>query len=243
MPNLLKSLIRHSLFAGDGNLASSDEPYSKIAKLLSGHTVTNMIDAGASNGRISKRMLRLFPNANVYAFEPNPLYTETLNQEAKQDAHFKPQFYALSDKEHTVDLQITESPGSTSLFKPGGNLRRMYPAETEIRAVKQVQALMLDKWAQQCGISDIELMKFDIQGGELCALRGASELLERSTLLVYTEILFNPLYEGGAIYSEIDQFLRSHGFILYDIFKPRYDGKGLLMWGNAIFLHPGRLTM
>lgn len=86
-------------------------------------------------------------------------------------------------------------------------------------------------------------MKFDIQGGELMALRGAAKVLSSTTLLVYTEILFNRLYEGGAIYSEVDQLLRSCGFFLYDIYKPKYGSRGELMQGNAIFVHGDRLGL
>jgi len=85
------------------------------------------------------------------------------------------------------------------------------------------------------------LIKFDIQGGELKALQGATRLLKDSTLLIYTEVLFNPLYNDGAIFSEIDLFLRKHGFVLYDIYKPKYDSNSLLLWGNAIYFHADKI--
>jgi hypothetical protein len=84
-------------------------------------------------------------------------------------------------------------------------------------------------------------MKFDIQGGELKALQGATRLLNNSTLLIYTEVLFNSLYDNGAIFSEIDLFLRKQGFVLHDIYKPKYDSNGLLLWGNAIYLHAEKI--
>jgi hypothetical protein len=93
------------------------------------------------------------------------------------------------------------------------------------------------------GNPPIQLMKFDIQAGELRALRGAVRVLQSSTLLVYTEIWFNPAYNDGAIYSEIDLFFREYGFILYDIFKPKYNPNGLIMWGNAIFLNIQRIGL
>jgi hypothetical protein len=58
---------------------------------------------------------------------------------------------------------------------------------------------------------------------------------------VYTEICFNAIYDDGGLYSEIDLFLREHGFGLYDIYKPRYGPNGLLLWANAIFVHAERL--
>ena len=58
-----------------------------------------------------------------------------------------------------------------------------------------------------------------------------------------SEISFNPLYEGGAVYSEIDLFLRDYGFGLYDMYKPKYNQRGLIMWANAIFVNAERLGL
>lgn len=122
-------------------------------------------------------------------------------------------------------------------------IKKTYPQGTPVTSVGKVKVFTIDEWVKHHGDTPIQLMKFDIQGGELRVLRGAAHVLQTSTLLVYTEILFNSLYDGGAIHSEIDLCLREYGFVLYDIFKPKYSPEGLLMWGNAIFLHPGRLDI
>jgi FkbM family methyltransferase len=237
------TLIKKKLVGKNRNLASFDEPYDIMAHLLKGHQVTGIIDAGASDGRISRRLLQKFPAAQTYAFEPNPLYAETLRQYAKDDNRFHPQFLALSDHEGTATLHVTESPGSTSLFTPGSRLAEIEPGGASVKSAEQVELVTIDQWAQRSGNLAIQLMKFDIQAGELKALQGAVRVLEGSTLLVYTEIWFNPAYDGGAIYSEIDLFLREHGFALYDMFKPRYGPNGFLMWANAVFLNTRRLGL
>jgi FkbM family methyltransferase len=243
MANLLKSLLKQTLFSGNSNLTSLNEPYSIIKKLLSSREITGIIDAGASNGRISRRFLRLFPNARIFAFEPNPLYKETLKQLAEKEPRFTPQFFALSDTRYTADLNITVSPGNTSLFSPNNNLREMYPLESEIKTVNKVETVTIDEWIGQENPPVIQVMKFDIQGGELKAMEGAKKVLQNSTLLIYTEVLFNPLYVGGAVYSEIDLFLQNMGFVLYDLFKPKYNKSGKLLWANAIFVHSGRMGL
>lgn len=222
-------------------MVSFDEPYEVMARLLKGHAVSGMIDAGASNGHISKRLLHKFPAAHVYAFEPNPLYAETLKQYAKDDPRFHPQFLAVSDHEGTATLHVTESPGSTSLFAPGNRLRQFQPEGAAVKNLQQIDLVTIDQWAQRNGDPAIQLMKFDIQAGELKALQGAVRVLKGSTMLVYTEIWFNPVYDGGGIYSQIDLFLRECGFTLYDIFKPKYEKNGSLMWANAIFVNATRL--
>jgi FkbM family methyltransferase len=243
MGNRLSSFIKKKIVGRNRNLVSLDEPYQAMARLLKDHRVTGIIDAGASNGRISRRLLQKFPQAHAYAFEPNPFYTETLKQYAKDDARFHPQFLALSDREGTATLHVTESPGNTSLLVAGNRSRQMESGAASRTKEEQVELVTIDQWAQRNADPAIQLMKFDIQAAELKALRGAARVLCSSTLLVYTEIWFNPVYEEGALYSEIDLFLRECGFTLYDIFKPNYSPNGLLMWGNAIFLNPARLSL
>lgn len=243
MANRLSSFIKKKLLGKNKNLVSLDEPYEVMARLLKSHQVTGIIDAGASDGRVSKRLLRKFPKACAYAFEPNPFYAEMLKQYAKDDPRFHPQFLALSDHEGTADLHITESPGCTSLLSPGKPLEEISPHGASVKSVEKIRIVTIDEWARRNANPAIQVMKFDIQGEELRALRGAVRVLHSSTLLVYTEIWFNCPYEGGAIYSEIDLFLREHGFVLYDLYKPKYNAKGLIMWGNAIFLNVRRLGM
>jgi len=243
MSNRFSSFIKKIAVGKNMNLVSLDEPYGVIAGILRDRRITGILDAGASNGRITKRLLGLFPGANAYAFEPNPLYRDVLERCASEDKHFRPVFMALSDREGSIDLHVTESPGSTSLFPPGKRTKELDPDGSSIKSVEQVEMITLDKWAEQNAVKEIQLMKFDIQGGELDAFRGAANMLRHSTLAVYTEILFNPMYEGGAIYSDIDLCLREYGFILYDIFKPKYDRNRLLMWGNAIFIQAERLGL
>lgn len=243
MSNRFSSFIKKKLLGKNQNLVSFDEPFEVMARLLKDCHVTGIIDAGASNGRISKRIIRKFPTAQAYAFEPNPLYTETLKQYAKDDSRFHPQFLALSNHEGTAELYVTESPGCTSLFAPAKRLKEINPQGASVKSLEKVELVTIDKWAERNGDPAIQLMKFDIQAGELRALQGAVRVLQSSTLLVYTEIWFNPVYKDGAIYSELDLFFREYGFALYDMFKLKYNPNGLIMWGNAIFLNVRRLGM
>jgi len=241
--NRLSSLLKKKLFGGKRNLVSLEEPYAVMARLLKGSAVTGILDAGASNGHISQRLLSWFPRATAYAFEPNPLYVQTLQDLNRRDPRVRPQFVALSDRVGRERLHIMGSPGATSLLKPAERLKDVAPAGAVVKQVSDVDVVTIDDWAVRNGNPSIELMKFDIQGAELKALRGAERMLRDSTLLVYTEIWFNAVYEGSPLYSEIDAFLRTQGFALYDIYKPKYDPHGLLVWADAIFLNLGKVPL
>jgi FkbM family methyltransferase len=243
MSNCFSTFVKRKLIGKNNNLVSFDDPYEIMRHLLKGHNVTGIIDAGASDGHISKRLLRKFPSANVYAFEPNPAYSEALGQYAKKDSRFHPYFVALSDREGVAELYVTQSPGSTSLFAPAKRLKEINPTGASVKSLEKVDVVTIDGWVEHNGNLPIQLIKLDIQAGELNALRGATRVLKTSTLLVYTEIWFNPAYENSALYSHIDLFFREHGFILYDIFKPKYSPNGVIMWGNAVFVNAKALGL
>ncbi len=242
MSNRIGSFIKKKILGKNNNLVSLDDAYEVMGRLLKNRQVMAILDAGASDGHISKRLLRKFPDANVYAFEPNPLYRETLLQYANKDSRFHPFFSALSDREGAAELYMTQSPGNVSLFAPAKRLGEISPAGAAVKNLTKVDVVTIDQWAKRNGDIPIQLMKLDIQAAELKALQGAIRVLRSSVLLVYTEIWFNPAYEGGALYSQIDTFLRQNNFELYDIFKPGYDASGRIIWANTVYIHSQRLS-
>ncbi len=243
MSNRFSIFVKKRLIGKNRNLVSLEEPYGVMKRLLKGIRVSGIVDAGSSNGRISRRLLKKFPRARIYGFEPNPIYRDTLMQFAREDPRFRPQFKALSDHEDIVDLHVTESPGSTSLFRPANHLKELDPQGAVVNHIEQVQAVRLDQWAESHDNLSIQLIKFDIQGGELLALKGAERLLQDSVLLIYTEVLFNPLYENGAVFWQIDQIMRRFGFLLYDIYRPKYKPNGSIMWGSALYVQTHKLDL
>lgn len=242
MSNRFSTYIKKKVVRKNQNLVSLDEPFQVMEKLLKGQPITGILDAGASNASVSRRLLRHFSKAIVYGFEPNPLYIEQLKAFAVEEPRFSPQYFALSDREGTAELHLTESPGNTSLFKPAERLSDYDRHGAMVNRTETVQVVTIDDWAER-NKAKLQLMKFDIQGGELKALQGAQRTLQETTLMIYTEVWFNSSYQGGAVFSEIDLFLRAQGFVLHELFQPKYHPKGTLLWGNAIYSHAERLAV
>jgi FkbM family methyltransferase len=241
MSNRFSIFIKKKLLGKKTNLVCLDDHYEAMRRFLKGHRVTGILDAGASDGRVSKRLLRKFPQAEVFAFEPNPLFREALEESARKDSRIHPTFAALSDFEGTAEFYMTKARGYASLFAPSKSFNDINPVAATVQNMTKVDVVTIDQWAKRNGDIPIQLMKFDIQGGEFKALRGAARILRSSVLLVYTEIWFQPTYEGGALFGDIDSCLRQNGFELFDIYKPHYDKRGRLSWANVIYLHSKRL--
>jgi FkbM family methyltransferase len=239
----MQSLIRRAFYANKPNLMAWDKPYDVMQRLLAGHRVQGIIDAGASDGHVGRRLLQRFPQATVYAFEPHAGYEPALRQFAERDQRFRPFAMALGAESGKARLYQTKGRGATSLFHPNERNLALYPEGAQIDQEIAVETTTLDQWSAGLGDPPIEVMKFDIQGGELKALQGARRLLARSVLLVYAEVFFNPMYDGGALFGDVHLMLRESGFMLYDFYKPGYDPRGMLIWANAIFVHSSKLGL
>lgn len=242
MSNRFSAYLKKKIVRKNQNLISLDEPFHALERLLHGHQVSSILDAGASNAGVSMRLLRHFPKATVYGFEPNPAYRELLLGVAANDHRFVPEFLALGDGPGSAELVITASPGISSLFEPNRRVADYDACGATVSRRETVPVVTIDNWAAERNIQ-FQLMKFDIQGGELKALQGATGMLRSTVLAVFTEVWFNPAYDGAALFSEIDLFLRQQGFVLHDIFQPKYHPKGSLFWGNALYIHAERLDV
>jgi hypothetical protein len=78
----------------------------------------------------------------------------------------------------------------------------------------QVEVVCLDEWLQTSGHGLIDAMKMDVQGAELDILKGASRALD-SVRMLMAEVHLNKMYDGAALFGEVDGFLREHDFELW----------------------------
>jgi FkbM family methyltransferase len=76
-----------------------------------------------------------------------------------------------------------------------------------------VRVFTLDDLSHLLMVDKVDLLKLDLQGGELLALNGAEEVLP-VTQNVIVEVEFLELYYGQALADEVDQHLATFGFRL-----------------------------
>ncbi len=243
MAKPVKDLLSRLFLGKHGNLISLGDHYADMQKLLRDRSITGLMDAGASDGRVTRKFLRAFPQATAYLFEPHPTYREKLEDYAKTDRRIKPQFVALSDTDGELTLNLNQQTGMTSIFDTNQLSAELFPEGESGQKPTSVQAITIDSWRQQNGNPPFEIMKFDLQAAELKALKGASRTLTESTLIIYTEVFFNPLYEGGALFSQIDLLLREYGFSLFNIYKPKASKQGMLLWANAVYVNTNKIKI
>ena len=186
-----------------------------LASLASrGYRPKRIIDGGANVGFFTATVLRLFPTAVVHAIEPQPGCQIDLQSTASRVGN-----RVIT---HAVALCAPES-GSTTITMATDQFHRSTGAHvahangtTPHATCVTVPCATLDQLlAPYRTDGDHSLLKFDLQGYELHALRGALQTLATADFVLTEVSFFAQAYEPPV--TELISFLSTHGFDLYDI--------------------------
>lgn len=194
-------------------------------KALAGSDVARVIDGGAFKGTVSQDFLTMFPDAEVHAFEPQSDLYANLAAISENESRWQVHNLALSDSEGEAEFHVPAAAFTASLLTPD--------AAFGSARVDKVRTTTLDKWSEQHGATDV--LKLDLQGAELQALKGATSMLS-NVRVILCEVNFVPRYEGCSLFHEIAAFLAEQGFMLHRLYDLRSLPSGAWEMADAIFI-------
>lgn len=144
-----------------------------------------IFDIGANVGYYSMlAAAALAGRGAVYAFEPHPSVAEELAMNARLNEFkcLKLEVAAMSDCDGVVPLflpQDAEARSNASLV----------PSFTAQCGSVEARAVRFDTYCSLLGIARVDLVKIDVEGGELRVLRGMGELLDEWLPDIICEVL------------------------------------------------------
>jgi FkbM family methyltransferase len=147
----------------------------------------------------------------IIGFEPQDDAFNLLQINKREDEMYFPFAIGAPGK---VDLNIYKYSGFTSIYKIDENTIGIAPnwfSGTRLQRTASMNCLALDEVP---GLPNFDLLKIDIQGGELNVFQNARRLLA-SALCIITEVSFFPLYENAPSFADVHQELVNQGFLLH----------------------------
>ena len=213
-----------------------DDVYKIKKQLLKDQEVEVIFDVGAWIGRTSKEYRNQFPKSTIHAFEPFPESFKKFNRlHANAGTAIVANQKAISDEIGTAVFYSNKVETTNSLLASiGTNSKQDYLRDTKLEI--QVETETIDNYCISNGIERINILKMDTQGGELKALKGATNLLNKGKIdVIYCEINFVAMYENSPLYHDIAQYLADYGYHLHNIYGLNSNERGELAWGDAIF--------
>ncbi|MBP7273847.1 MAG: FkbM family methyltransferase [Saprospiraceae bacterium] len=194
----IKKIVKKLPFAFTQNQKYDRQTYKILKKVLRKNS--NCIDVGCHKGEVLDLMLSFAPDGKHFGFEPIPDLAAALNNKYKNSScSILP--VALSNiKEKTSFNYVISNPSYSGLLK------RTYDRKHETDTLIEVQTDLLDNILP----SDyhVDLIKIDVEGGELLVLQGA-----RKTLLKYKPFV---IFEHGLGASDIYESFPEKVYILFD---------------------------
>ena len=217
-------------------LKEQDNTYEIQKNLLKNINVKTVFDVGAWIGQTAETYKEYFPNAEVHAFEPFPdSYKKIVDTICPKHENIIANNLAVSDEVGTATFYSNKIETTNSLL-PTTTTHSSTDYYRDNVAKIEVSTTTLDEYCKAAKVDHINILKMDIQGGELKALNGASKLLEEQKIdVIYSEISFSEMYEGSPMYHDLAAFLEKFGYKTYNLYGMNFNERGELQWGDAIF--------
>lgn len=186
----------------------------ELKELIKGiKTPETIIDIGSNKGQFILLIEKIYPNKNIYSFEP---IKEMIDKQKKFFAYKNNIIFhniALGSSTTLKEFLITTRMDSSSFLKivSDKNKSKNY----DIVENRNIQINTLDNLLINEKISHPVLIKIDVQGYELEVLRGANNLLKKTDYLLL-EVSKNEMYQNQPIEKVIVEYLKNLNF---DILK------------------------
>ena len=186
--------------------------------------LSTVIDIGANRGQFALAARKCAPKARIVSFEPLNAAAATFRDVFRQDTGTVLHQAAIGPQEGNTTLHVSAADDSSSLLRISSMQEHQFPGTQEIRT-EIIKVGRLSDYVKPEQVLPPAMLKLDVQGYELEALRGCEDLLGRFSY-VYVECSFVELYIGQALVDEIIAWLRDRGWCLSGIYNMTYDRDG-----------------
>lgn len=147
------------------------EAETNAAKSVIKNSRPVLFDVGANNGEWSLLFHKIFPEAQIFLFEPQPSCQQIIAAKNIPNSELIPK--AVSSQSGVVQLYTTAENSEIASLHP----RQDSYFQQNVFTPLEVETITLDSVIEHYGLASIDFLKMDIEGHELDALNGATNSL------------------------------------------------------------------
>lgn len=168
-----------------------------------------VLDIGGHIGYYTRFFSKLVgSNGMVYVFEPTKINFSLLQSNTKQLNNVKLVNKAVGESNGQISFyQTFSNTGSHSLLEPGVKSEKIL-----------VDCVTLDQFILDNNITNVDVIKIDVEGAEPLVLKGAEELIKKSkNIAIIMELIHDNLVKSGYTPETYFQYLQNLGLNIYSI--------------------------
>ena len=186
------------------------DPVQHLVLKAAEHGISTILDVGANRGQFGHLLRDEGYTGRIVSFEPLPTCHAALQTASRSDPSWDiaPRC-ALGSSDGTAEMRVAENLVSSSILPVMDRSTDTHAPSRQI-ACEEVPLHRLDTLLDLTRPGPFAL-KIDTQGFELEVLKGATETL-KDTPLVLLEMSLAPLYEGGAGFAELYAWMEQAGY-------------------------------
>lgn len=217
----MKTIIKNLLYSVGFEIKrlpgkADDIPVGRMDLLLKGLKTRGLncktiMDVGANRTEWSRMAKKVFPVADFCLIEPQAEMKDNLDafcREFKGSAYF---LAGAGSKAGQLNLTVWDDlVGSSFLVKPDQHLERKGKQ-------RSIQIITIDELITTSETAIPEIIKLDIQGFELEALKGATLTFGVTEVYIMEVSLFKfGDLEGIPLFADVVNFMLERGYVVYD---------------------------
>lgn len=180
--------------------------YKNLLRFLTPSSI--IFDVGANVGAFTLLFGKICSKGHVYAFEPNPFCVSILKNHIDLNGlqNISVLDMGLSDRQESATLKYSMDSLSVG---------SVYRILDKFDLSSEIDLITLDQFVKDNKINKIDLIKVDVEGGELRFLSGARESINHFKPVIIMECDWENSFSSGYDVSELFLFLKQLNYNAY----------------------------
>lgn len=225
------------------NLDIVRNPYwVTLVRTLGWLDVDTILDVGANIGQYGSGIQASGFSGRIVSCEPLPDAFAQLEHRAARSPRWTPLNTAVGAASGTVEVNVSANSYSSSVLPLTNACLDAAPKSRVVSSVLASLTTVQQLVAAHHIKPERTLLKIDTQGYEAAVLDGAGDALSEFAA-VQLELSLVSLYEGQALFYELDARLRDIGFVLFSI-EPGFcdPATGQMLQCDGLFIRADRAS-
>src|SRR5262245_12647897 len=195
-----------------------------------------IFDVGANVGQTAWGLVRYFPTATIYCFEPASGPFKVLQSQYGSRKNVRCINSALGAAVETRTLSVGGDSELNTFVTDG-------PRRDRLTARESVQVDTVDRFCETRNIVQIDVLKMDVQGWECEVLRGAGRMIaENRVCFIVSEVGFSRSGADMVHFSDLHAAMERSGYLFCGLYENFRCGPAnqFVSFANALYANPRR---